>query len=663
VAVSRGGTMSAEFSPRWFLDGTEYPRKAATFGLLINGQEAFRAVHEAIAAAKKSVCIICWGFQPSMYFIRDGKSPCIGDLLEANAREGKKIRVLSWSMEIPTPLHRTVGVTGFAGEPNTPGRRDLAISDKLAGMTDQQFEYNKHWFGLYDAQTDHNVKRSFRSLYRGFVNDTSMQNLVFRSRGFTPPDRAIIAIHSYLDKGISNTTRSVLASSTSHHQKMVLIDHESAEDAVGFVMGHNMLDWYWDTSAHSMKGRPYLPNLGPNAPLPREDFSSRVTGPVLNDLYDNFQGAWNRALLEEPGYAVADPLPLRSGIAYKQKPRGKDVAMSAQVVRTQVQEGVRHIQQMYLQAVSNATQQIYIENQYFRWPPLAEHIKQHAKTMAQWGKSPEDHCSLFLFVITNTSDDGMGAGANNTQRMLESLGQGGALPAATRDARIERGELPASQVEQYKQKQAAVDAAQSDIKQLERERRGIDMEASQVAGLPNTSQGLTQRYESVNERIKQAEQRKADAQKSLDEWTTDTISSNELKTPGLKTLICRLVAPDTAAGASWVETYIHAKLMVIDDTFMTLGSANINTRSMASDSELNILHDRPEVSAPARQSLWDIHTGNYGGRRIADLPLEKAYTAWEKIMEKNLGQRKKGLPPIAALDAFLRLDPSRKDWD
>jgi phosphatidylserine/phosphatidylglycerophosphate/cardiolipin synthase-like enzyme len=298
--------MSAEFSPRWFLDGTEYPRKAATFGLLINGQEAFRAVHEAIAAAKKSVCIICWGFQPSMYFIRDGKSPCIGDLLEANAREGKKIRVLSWSMEIPTPLHRTVGVTGFAGEPNTPGRRDLAISDKLAGMTDQQFEYNKHWFGLYDAQTDHNVKRSFRSLYRGLVNDTSMQNLVFRSRGFTPPDRAIIATHSYLDKGISNTTRSVLASSTSHHQKMVLIDHESAEDAVGFVMGHNMLDWYWDTSAHSMKGRPYLPNLGPNAPLPREDFSSRVTGPVLNDLYDNFQGAWNRALLEEPGpYAQA----------------------------------------------------------------------------------------------------------------------------------------------------------------------------------------------------------------------------------------------------------------------------------------------------------------------------------------------------------------------
>jgi phosphatidylserine/phosphatidylglycerophosphate/cardiolipin synthase-like enzyme len=78
----------------------------------------------------------------------------------------------------------------------------------------------------------------------------------------------------------------------------------------------------------------------------------------------------------------------------------------------------------------------------------------------------------------------------------------------------------------------------------------------------------------------------------------------------LKTLVCRIVAPDTAAGKDWVETYIHAKLMIIDDTFMTLGSANINTRSMETDSEMNIIHDRPEVSKPARQKLWDLHTRN-----------------------------------------------------
>ena len=54
----------------------------------------------------------------------------------------------------------------------------------------------------------------------------------------------------------------------------------------------------------------------------------------------------------------------------------------------------------------------------------------------------------------------MGAGANNTQRMLEGLGRGGDMPAATRDARIERGELPPSQLDEYKKRQAKVDAEQ-----------------------------------------------------------------------------------------------------------------------------------------------------------------------------------------------------------
>ncbi len=672
IALPRSGAMFAQGTSPWFLTKAdhkvEYPQRACTFGLLINGEEAFRAVHQAIASAKKSVCIICWGFQPSMYFIRDGKSPSIGELLEQKARANVKVRVLSWSNDVDVPVvPGTVGVTGFVGEPNTPGRRDLAIEDKLAGMTDKQFEYNQDWFAQYDANTDHYINRTARGVYRRIADDASMKNLVFRSRDFSAADRAAIASHGYLDKGISKTTRGVLAAFASQHQKMVLIDHESETDAIGFVMGHNMLDWYWDTNAHAMKGRPFAPNRGANAPLPREDFSSRVTGPILADLYDNFQAAWNKAQEDNRGHAARDPLPPKTNVKYQQRPRGNDVALSAQIVRTQIQAkpAARHIQDAYLQAVGNATQCIYIENQYFRWPPFAERIKAHAKAMAGWGRSPEEHGSLYLFVITNTSEDGMGAGANNTQRMLESLGRGGALPAATRDARIERGELPASQVEQYKQKQAAVDAAEADLKRAHAERTAIDNDVRLLAGSPGTAQAITQRYEGVNARIQAAEERRAAAQMSLDEWTTETISAKEMQTPGLKTLVCRLVAPDTAKGAPWVETYIHAKLMIIDDAFMTLGSANINTRSMASDSELNILHDRPEVSKPARQTLWDLHTRNQmaDGQRVADLPLSKAFRVWERIMSQNKGLRQSGLPPIAPLDAFLRLDPSRKDQD
>ena len=676
--------MCAKATPQWFLTDTEYPRRAATFGLLINGEDAFRAVHEAIEAAKKTVCIICWGFQPSMYFIRDGKSPSIGELLEKKAREGIKVRVLCWSQELQADWAQLLGVptanlVGFAGEPNTSGRRDVAINDKLDGMTDKQFDDNEKWFGLYDAQTDGYIKQKIWSIYRKLKDDTSMKNLVFRSRGFSAPDRLSITTKPYLDKGVSYTTRAVLAGATTHHQKMVLVDYESADDAVGFVMGHNMLDWYWDTNNHAMTGRPYAPNRGPCAPLPRQDFSSRVTGPILEDLYANFQSAWNKALKDEPGHAEPDPMPARSGVLYKQKRIGDDFPMMAQIVRTQPQEGVTDIQTMYLNAVSNATQLIYMENQYFRWQPLADHIKELARIMSQWGRTPEEHGKLYLFVITNTSEDGMGPGASNTQRMLESLGHGAAIPAATRDARIERGELPPSQAQQYKTLQRNVtdadrniDATEDEVKRLESEKTGIDADTRLIAGLPGTAESITKRYESVNERLAAAQerkaaaaQRKADAQKALDDWTIKTIAASEVQTPGLKTLVCRLVAPDTAKGRPWVETYIHAKLTIIDDTFMTLGSTNINTRSMAVDSELNILHDRPEVSRPAREKLWDMHTRNQfaDGGRIADMPLDDAYKAWEKIMKKNKDQRKSGLPPVAPLDAFLRLDPSRKDQD
>ncbi len=669
VAAQRSASMGVQLTPPWFLAGAEYSRKAATFGLLINGEEAFRAVHEAIAAARTSVCIICWGFQPSMHFIRGEKrSPSIGELLEQKAREGVKVRVLSWSLDF---LGRKVGVTGKV-EPNTPGRRILAYKDQLAGTTDEQHEYSEHWFSVYDAQAPRTTRiaQTFRGAYRWMTNDTSMKNLVFMSRGFSSGDRASIASDRYMDQGLSPQARGALSTLPSHHQKMVLIDHESADQAVGFVMGHNMLDWYWDTNEHRMRGRPQDPSKGANAPLPRQDFSSRLTGPILADLYDNFQSAWNKAGLENMGSIAGDRLPETTNVRYQQRPRGKDVALTAQILRTQPQGGkdgkrVKDIEKMYLQVVNNATQLIYIENQYFRWPVLAERIKQHARTLAQHGRKPEEHGSLYLFVITNTSEDGMGDGANNTQRMLESLGSGASMPSATRDARIERGELPPSQVAQYKQKQASLDAATAELERANAQKQALDNEARLLSGIPGTSESITKRYESANARIEAARIHQRLAQQELDDWSEKTISAAEVSTPGLKTLICRIVAPDTAAGQDWVETYIHAKLMIIDDTFMTLGSANINTRSMETDSEMNIIHDRPEVSKPARQKLWDLHTRNQAaaGQRIAELPTQKAYEAWQSILKENRRRRQKRMQPVAPLDAFLRTDPSRKDWD
>jgi len=113
-------------------------------------------------------------------------------------------------------------------------------------------------------------------------------------------------------------------------------------------------------------------------------------------------------------------------------------------VRTQAQDGKRDIEKIYLKAVNNATQFIYIENQYFRWPPLAEAIKAAAEVQTGAGRDPGLHGNLHLFVITNASPDGVGPGSLNTQRMLESLGRGDTIPEITKLQRIEQAKAQAN---------------------------------------------------------------------------------------------------------------------------------------------------------------------------------------------------------------------------
>jgi phospholipase D1/2 len=63
-------------------------------------------------------------------------------------------------------------------------------------------------------------------------------------------------------------------------------------------------------------------------------------------------------------------------------------------------------------------------------------------------------------------------------------------------------------------------------------------------------------------------------------------------------------------------TYIHSKLMIVDDRFLTVGSANLTNRSLALDSELNLsvetedAHDKLGRSLRAlRTNLLSEHTG------------------------------------------------------
>lgn len=600
----------------WYVQRTEYPPAMATYEPLINGEEAFRAVHLAIAQATKTIDIICWGFQPSMFFIRDGIAPCIGELLMTKARQGVEVRLLGWE----APFNSA----GVGGEANLPGKGPLRIADRaLQSATQDQYAYDRHWF------TECAVPGYMAPAMRAARNIP-----IFVGRGFNVFERAEIAYqakYKSLDPKLSPGTLGALSIAPTRHQKTVLVDYELTDRAVGFVMGHNMLDEYWDTDRHSAlnraEGSKPAPNRGPRGDTPRQDISSQISGPILEHLHHNFATAW----LNETGEdLIASRKAMEVGPDLQCSPSA--TRQIAQILRTQPQVDKRDIQSLYLKAVNNATQFIYIENQYFRWPPLAEAIKRVAAAQTRQGRDPGLHGNLHLFVITNASKDGVGPGSLNTQRMLESLGRGDTIPEITKLQRIE-------------QARAHVEAKAPTLAELfERQALLTLTTLTDAMGGGDMSEKAreAQRDSARNNRWKRAILNQQIA--AIEESTVEPETR-----PGLKVHVCSLVAPDSPAGKPWMPVYIHSKLMIVNDVFTTHGSANINTRSMQVDSELNIAHEWMSVTQPLRRRLWTLHTDNKGAQ---DDP-KRAFDAWSEIISENKDRQSQKLTPDTPLVEFF----------
>lgn len=324
----------------------------------------------------------------------------------------------------------------------------------------------------------------------------------------------------------------------------------------------------------------------------------------------NFCRAWKRD-------TKVDLLTKRKALAAQLKMRpDMGTAVMAQINRTQSQEGIRNIKSLYLQTASNVCQFIYIENQYFRWEPFAEKIKEIAQRHGAWGRDSGKHGSIHLFVVTNSTDEAMGYGTVSTYRMMDSLGCADEIPGV---ARLERVDSLATQ---------------RDVAQLQVDSASTD----------DQKQAAQQKLDAIDRRIRDNDD------------TKKPILPQEI--PGLKIHVCTLVAPDSPAD-NWMPVYVHSKIMIVDDVFLTHGSANLNTRSMEVDSELNICHEHAGVTAPLRKRLWNIHTGGMGAQ---DDPAD-AFKKWAFIINRNVTNQANGLAPYASLVGFMRTSTKRSRLD
>jgi phosphatidylserine/phosphatidylglycerophosphate/cardiolipin synthase-like enzyme len=105
----------------------------------------------------------------------------------------------------------------------------------------------------------------------------------------------------------------------------------------------------------------------------------------------------------------------------------------------------------------------------------------------------------------------------------------------------------------------------------------------------------------------------------------------------------RLVAATitTHDGDASAPVYVHAKLGIVDDAWMTIGSANLNEHSLFNDTEVNVATDDRELIRATRLRLWSEHLR----RPVEELDRPAAEVVdglWRPIAQEQAERERRG---------------------
>lgn len=115
-----------------------------------------------------------------------------------------------------------------------------------------------------------------------------------------------------------------------------------------------------------------------------------------------------------------------------------------------------------------------------------------------------------------------------------------------------------------------------------------------------------------------------------------------------KRLLAGTVGPRRETGNA---VYVHAKIGIVDDEWLTLGSANLNEHSLFNDTEVNVLTDDAALARTVREQLWSEHLG----RECAGIdPLTVLEEHWRPLlMHETDGAALQPLPNVSRRSARL----------
>ncbi|HVL07792.1 MAG TPA: phospholipase D-like domain-containing protein [Burkholderiaceae bacterium] len=665
-------------SGQWLLEQPDDPVKWARneLDVKICGQQGFEAVADDILRARHSVDMICYGFDPAMEVRRQGsqwpRGTTFGDLLAERALAGIRIRVLCW--------HGPVGakMPGASEAISRVARRPRETLGK-----GQMYQPSRHFTGL-PGMSLKEARREFNINWYTQIFAGDIQNLSFRTRRMSgkAADDGVAADPDAPARGRVETFGMAVAAT--HHQKTILIDYDldDGHRARGYVMGLNSITDYWDTVEHNfrdpLRGEGWEGDGGEPDLMPYQDYACRIRGNALIDVDRNFCDAWNRTRATEKG-GEGEP-----AVHRRQKGLATDLDVNhhAQIVRTHPEEKTEQsVRRLYQQAAKFARKYVYVENQYFQYTPWIEQLKAERKSYRDGWQSGENNYGKdngpppeipWLHVIAITPTPERFFMVPRTHDMVKALGHGESMPK--QDQRIE------DEIRRHREATAYYERAMVEHEKVYQEalqrpqgvmryevRRGVSPAApAPLSPLAADSlalgakAGIKKQLDALGIRAlvaslwtfdKAFRSTQEDDLRSLAEWEGTSTSRGAEEDSSLNSQRIKS-RRDKLNKARYREIYIHSKLLMIDDGFFTLGSTNLNQRSMASDSEINVATDNPRAAVDLRKRVWGMLTGNApdcNPSTNSDREIYDAFDKWRLLLKRNAKSKTLGNP----LEGFL----------
>jgi phosphatidylserine/phosphatidylglycerophosphate/cardiolipin synthase-like enzyme len=691
---------TATASTQWFaekLNAANNPTHPITHNnklrFFVCGEESFADIAKEISEAKESIDLCCWGFDPGMELVRgqSGTWPrgeTFGDLLIAAGKRFVKVRLLVWfdalacgaARNMPGHSHGTIPRLGNSGNvANISAQHSLALA-RAGWNKPQPYKKGQNNAPIQEDEVPMLAREEYcHSWYQAALHGLLKGIEVRKRNGSAASIKASLKNERNQPAALSEAEleRTGMVHLGTHHQKPILIDFafETGQKAVGYVMGLNSVTDYWDTAAHKLEdprreagGKTaaeecvqrqkcrqladcdqanrcvwldqcvHLKNLatseGPasrkrctalsacSQPAkcksltacvqafrpgfismkPYQDYACRIGGgQSLIALYNNFVTAWDRAIDDRTHAAAGACVSKNPSLACHAAPSELQRAArpgdsTVQIVRTQPEENDKSIKDIYTLAASKAALAggyLYIENQYFQYEEWAQHLMEtRKKVIAGWkagsakaGKSMEDMPVMHVFIVIPVPEK-----SEMIPRTYDTLAKFG-----QQDGMTGQGQL--------------INYANGETYPVMRDEFGVS------TGLRAPIPEVVQHANSID---------KPNVM-TLENTFGLKVSVAMLQTCGLDQNLWR-----------YREVYIHSKLLLVDDGFLTLGSANLNQRSMAVDSEINIATDDPNHARDLRRRVWMQHSGGLiSGGNGTRVEIVEAFGKWKTLMNAN----------------------------